>query len=314
MESDVRAHTYVRVNTQQWIVHTWHVGRGISGILAGAPHFRPSLRYTDSTIALLVRYTDCQKSPGFVIHQIGLRDLCAGFILRHHLFSLDMLRCTTAARWRLAASRHVGASVTTAAAATSKPPRSLLTHDIDPETAICTGGLAIITEAPGKGYGAFALGDIAAGTALVHYDGEVYLGMKELHLRYGRDGVIPFRLGRNGATDADVAWHKQWSEERRRRGVGVTGHYVFQVGIDHSSGTVVMVDAEDSQHPDSSWARFVNHSSDHPNVTTKAELQPSKGAGLVPLVRLITSRPVQAGEELLYDYGGTMHDFVEASY
>jgi hypothetical protein len=203
-----------------------------------------------------------------------------------------------------------------------------LTRDVDATTGLCAGGLVRIGESSGKGLGAFAEHRIAPSEdELVRYSGEVYHGMRQIHLRYGRDGTVPFRVGPNGASEADIEWHNGWKQERGKRGVSATGQYVFSAGVDHSTGFVTMVDAEDHEHPDTSWARYINHSRAAPNLTAKCELvdpvtnerasndfqSRRTGSDPVPAVRLFVTRTIEPGEELLFSYGGSMGDFVDES-
>ena len=160
------------------------------------------------------------------------------------------------------------------------PANAVLTRDVDPATHLCANGLVRVTESPGKGLGAFAARAILAHHELGQYQGEV-LTLAEFHVRYGVQGQIDA---------ADWERHCTFSRERQSRGVGVTGQYVFAVAS-------LYVDAEDPEH--SNWTRFLNHSD------TAANLQASKRVTSdgVPEVRFITKRTLDAGEELLFDYG-----------
>ncbi len=189
------------------------------------------------------------------------------------------------------------------------PPLSLLTRDIEAATGLTSDGVARIAPSGAKGWGAFATRDIKPLEQVTTYRGEVYRGLRSLHARYGKEGVIPPAF-------ADA--NRGWREERESRGVSVTGEYVFQCGVDHSTGLVIMVDGEDVAH--ASWARFINHSRDAPNLRAKCELLPPSahpdgadggdgGGGprekdmLRPLVTFFTTAGVKEGEELLFDYG-----------
>lgn len=227
---------------------------------------------------------------------------------------------------RLAASR--GSSSWFSSISRATPP---LTRDVDPTTSICADGQVRIGPSPGKGLGAFATALIEpSDDEIVRYGGEIYRGMRELHLRYGKDGVTApgpahFRLAQGWSREQDVEWYERWKNERRDRGVSVTGQYVFNAGIDHATGFVTMVDAEDFDHADTTWARFINHCSREPNLVVTCELvdpvtgkrasddfrRSHTGALSVPAVRLFVSRVIQPGEELLYSYGGSMGEFAE---
>jgi len=178
---------------------------------------------------------------------------------------------------------------------------SPFTADVDIVTGVCSNGRVRIAPSPGKGLGAFAvqaLSPVAAsgGEELVRgehqigeYRGEVYT-LNGLQMRYGRGGAI--------ATE-DKVWHDEWSRERRARGVSITGGYVFIVAdaLDPWS-EVLYVDAEDPKH--ATWTRYINHSAKQPNLMVRSSNGLSDAR---TTLRLVVSRQIEAGDELLIDYG-----------
>ena len=83
--------------------------------------------------------------------------------------------------------------------------------------------------------------------------------------------------------------------------MGISGQYIFNAGKCPDTRRDVVVDAEDPAF--ANWTRFINHSSQHANLAVSIEVlsNPSAIRG-TPIIRFITSRPVAAGEELLFDY------------
>ncbi len=107
-------------------------------------------------------------------------------------------------------------------------------------------------------------------------------------MRYGDGGEI--------AEDAR-AWHRRWSEERQRRGVGVTGQYVFNAGRCAATGAERFLDAEDPAR--SNWTRFLNHAGSSANLATTKTVADDG----TPTVRFHAARPIDVGCELTIDYG-----------
>lgn len=133
-----------------------------------------------------------------------------------------------------------------------------------------------IAPVPGKGLGAFSIRDRAAGEPLADYVGEI-LTASQVNARY--HGVA--------CTSEDLAW----LASRRDRDVSTTGHYLVNVGDGK------FVDAED---PDkSNWCRYINHSR-QPNVALKTL---PKGIDGNPRAWLVVLCDVEAGSELVFDYG-----------
>ena len=167
-------------------------------------------------------------------------------------------------------------------------PRSQrLPSDIEPETGLCADGWVRITTSLGKGLGAFATRGMQRSHPLDRYMGEV-LTISEFHARYGGPEV--------DIAEEDAEWHWLWSQDRQRRGVGVTGQYVFAVGSCPTTSRFLFLDAEEPEF--SNWTRFINHC-EAPNVHA-TKLVTEDG---VPTVFFSTSRAVLVGEELLLDYG-----------
>ncbi|KAJ1636502.1 hypothetical protein T492DRAFT_958411 [Pavlovales sp. CCMP2436] len=146
---------------------------------------------------------------------------------------------------------------------------------VDVEGAAAAG--ADIRPSPGKGMGAFAARARGAGELVGDYVGEI-MSAREKDARY---------LGLGEVAEADRAW----IESRRQRGVTVSGAYILGVGGD------IFVDAEDPQH--SNWCRYLNHDN-APNIALKTL---PRGLGGKPRAWFVTLRAVQAGEELVFDYG-----------
>jgi hypothetical protein len=176
------------------------------------------------------------------------------------------------------------------------------TSDVSVATGLCADGRVRIGQAAGKGLGAFAVVELSpdqpslATEGLVRgehqigeYRGEVYT-LDEMRARYGT-------AGEHAA--GDLEWREQWSAARRARGVSVSGRYVFMVSdaLDPWS-EVLYVDAEDPEH--ARWTRYINHSSERPNITVRSSNGLSDAR---TTLRLIVSRHIAIGEELLMDYG-----------
>ena len=174
--------------------------------------------------------------------------------------------------------------------------RHALPADVDVETGRCAGGRVCIADAPGKGLGAFAAHPLPYGLELGRYRGEMLL-LEGMHARYSSD------------PPGDAAWHgtfyewqHEWRQERERRGVTCTGRYVFKFGTHPKTGRLLMIDAEDPEH--ANWTRFLNHSRDGANL----EVRKSVAHDEAPAITFVTSRGIEAGEELLFDYGPAYFD------
>lgn len=139
---------------------------------------------------------------------------------------------------------------------------------------------------PDMGKGGFATDAIPCFTKIGSYKGEL-LTEDEALLRYKR--------GKHKEGKGD----KEWEESRKERKQTLTGTYLFNVG-DHA-GTVI--DAEDTDI--SGWCRFMNHASeDDPECNVKAfNRQTTAGELTHPIFYAI--RDIEAGEELMYDYGSS---------
>ena len=168
--------------------------------------------------------------------------------------------------------------------------------DVDAATGVVVGGLVRIASAGRKGLGAFALRDIdQAGFEVGQYQGEV-LTLGDLMERYGGGGGV------DSASEYESANRQaQWVADRQARGVGVTGQYIFSVGDCPGTGRRLLLDAEDPRS--SNWTRFLNHSARHPNLAARSEVTSGDRDGQrgTPRVRFVVLRPVQAGDELLFD-------------
>ena len=177
----------------------------------------------------------------------------------------------------------------------------VFTADVTASTGVCSDGRVRISPSPGKGMGAFAVRALSPAVAsgveglvrgehqIGEYRGEVY-NLQGLQMRYGRGGAI---------AEADVEWHAEWSRERQARGVGITGGYVFTVAdaLDPWS-EVLYVDAEDQER--ATWTRYINHSAKEPNLLVRSSNGLSDAR---TTLRIVITRRIEAGEELLIDYG-----------
>lgn len=168
------------------------------------------------------------------------------------------------------------------------PPGVKLPPDVDPLTGECGGGYVSIRESAGKGLGAFAARAMAPDHVVGLYKGEL-LSLSGYHARYG---------DANGQL-ADAEWHGRWSAARERRGVGVSGQYVFKLSVDEGEPPMFL-DAEDPAV--ANWTRYINHSDD-PNLATR----PLRGAGApaaaVAGVRFVVQKHIAPGAELTFFYG-----------
>ena len=183
--------------------------------------------------------------------------------------------------------------ITTASLGAALP----LTSDVDRRTGITACGHVRIApcELASKGLGAFAAHCMEPPFELGQYKGEI-LTLADLINRYGAGGV--------DEQDEFEAANRQaaWLAEREARGVGVTGNYLFNVGKCPHTRRTLLVDAED--HADANWTRYINHSTKRANLVAEREVVADPdGVRGVPIVRFVVSAPIDAGAELLFDYG-----------
>jgi len=168
---------------------------------------------------------------------------------------------------------------------------------IDPSTSFSYtsafhDGIEILPAPNGKGLGAFLTTNVAQGSILGEYSGEI-LTRKEVEARY-------WKTRRESKED------RKWRNSRKRRNQGISGDYLFDVGDDS------FIDGEDADC--SSWCRFANHAP--PNDGTAAcnveviwraeeasvntDLKEIVDAHHLYFVALVA---IEAGTELCYDYG-----------
>ena len=178
------------------------------------------------------------------------------------------------------------------------PLRGPLPPDVDPSTGLCANGRARVAPciSKAKGMGVFAVESLEAGFEIGRYAGEV-ITLTDLLSRYGAGGF--------DATNEYEAANKQarWMQDRERRTVGFTGQYVFNAGTCPCTMRAVLIDGED--HEVANWTRYINHSARRPNLQAASEVVASsdgKSMG-TPVVRFLVKHAVEAGEELLFDYG-----------
>ena len=190
---------------------------------------------------------------------------------------------------RQAAARLLHASGS-AARATRTLARGPLPPDVDPSTGLCASGLVRIAEAAGKGLGAFAARTLEPRSELGQYRGEL-LTLQAYRARYGDTEGETWRR-----RTADAEWHGQWSAERRCRGIGTTGQYVFKL----AGNEPMFLDAEDPA--EANWTRYINHSAD-PNLAAV------RGATSVRFV--VQQRPIAPGTELTFSYGPGFARWIE---
>ena len=164
--------------------------------------------------------------------------------------------------------------------------RAHLPADVDANSGLCAGGNVRISNSPSKGLGAFAEHRLPPGCAVGEYNGEL-LTLSAMHARYGTVA---------GYAAADVTWHREWSEERRRRGVGISGRYCFKWGSCPRTGRLLIIDGEDPQY--ANWTRFLNHSAKRPCLSASRAMHAE-----VPVIVFCSNREIEPGEELLFDYG-----------
>jgi SET domain-containing protein len=142
-----------------------------------------------------------------------------------------------------------------------------------------------IDKSEGKGFGAFATIPIVQGEWIGDYEGEM-LTTQEVKARY-------WNLGKPKKDD------RRWKKSRKRRGQGMSGDYLFDLSDD------IYVDGEDTDA--SGWCRFMNHAEETKqecNVKTESSRKYSNGENVIlPRLWFTAKRDIEAGEELLYDYG-----------
>uniref|UniRef100_A0A7S4FA60 SET domain-containing protein n=1 Tax=Chrysotila carterae TaxID=13221 RepID=A0A7S4FA60_CHRCT len=137
-----------------------------------------------------------------------------------------------------------------------------------------------IAPSPGKGMGVFALRQHTQEFVVGEYAGE-FLSQRDIDARYENPLRTP------GLWTPEDEW---WYENRVKRGVGCTGAYIFKVDDD------LYIDGEDCDT--ANWTRFLNHG--EPNLRVKSL---AKGLDGKPRVWFVALRDIEAGEELLWDYG-----------
>lgn len=116
---------------------------------------------------------------------------------------------------------------------------------------------------------------------------------------------------------------RRWIKSRKKRQQGITGDYLFDLGMDDT-----FLDGEDADV--SGWCRFMNHakeSSKACNVETKycvrecgsedsdEDRMANEGLGSAdetdatrPRLWFVATRDIESGEELSYDYGDSYWD------
>ena len=89
-----------------------------------------------------------------------------------------------------------------------------------------------------------------------------------------------------------------WFKARQDKKVSTTGEYLFAISSSLGAEPDIFIDAEDPWR--SNWCRFINHSSDA-NLRVKSLAYSGYTQG--PRVWFVSTRPIEAGEELCFDYG-----------
>ena len=171
------------------------------------------------------------------------------------------------------------------------------TADVDPCTGLCADGSVRIAacDNSNKGLGAFAVRSLHIHQEVGRYEGEV-ITLADLINRYGGGGFD--EVDEYEQANAQAAW----INERASRGVGVTGHYLFNVGKCPTTRRTLLVDAED--YAQANWTRYLNHSAKRANLVAEREVVPSPDGKVgEPIVRFIVQAPIEPGDELLFDYG-----------
>mmetsp|Transcript_45980 Transcript_45980/g.103866 ORF Transcript_45980/g.103866 Transcript_45980/m.103866 type:complete len:395 (-) Transcript_45980:322-1506(-) len=156
-----------------------------------------------------------------------------------------------------------------------------------------------IGDAGAKGLGAFATKAYTEGETVGDYEGE-WLGLRDLDVRYPHTAPLlkPGDPPRPTANLADI----EWRNDRMRRGVGLSGDYIF------GAGENIFVDGEDIEK--SNWGRFINHAPElekDPACNLRCKTLASDMFGK-PRVWFVAIRDIAPGEELLFDYGDTYWD------
>jgi len=167
---------------------------------------------------------------------------------------------------------------------------------IDPSTSFSyasarNDGIEILPAPNGKGLGAFLAADVAPGSILGEYTGEI-LTRNEVEARY-------WKVRKECKKD------RKWRNSRTRRNQGISGDYLFEVGDDS------FIDGEDADC--SSWCRFANHArpndgTDACNVEVIWRADASVDEALKKTVDthhlyFVALSAIKAGTELCYDYG-----------
>lgn len=212
-----------------------------------------------------------------------------------------LLRCrlarVAAASTRFGLASTAATTHTAAAAAKSCSSSSAglsatpLPADVDAATGLCAAGNVRIAKcsSESKGFGAFAVNPLEPGIEVGRYQGEA-LTFGELMARYGGGGESHLEY-------EAANWQAAWVADRQKRGVGVTGTYVFNAGSCPTTNRIILVDAEDPQF--SNWTRFINHSARQPNLEALYEVEAgTAGERGTPVVRFVVLRAVAAGDEV----------------
>ncbi|KAL7570475.1 hypothetical protein ACA910_004258 [Epithemia clementina (nom. ined.)] len=175
----------------------------------------------------------------------------------------------------------VFATTTVAVAALHGIRPSLSTGSLAHRSA-AKAGICIKVASKEKGLGAFATCDLKVGDYIGEYKGEK-LTRRQVQARY---------WGKQAKNRQDLTWEAS----RLERGQGVTGNYVLEM----KDGS--FVDAEDADR--SSWCRFMNHATEGSNpCNVKAFDRIRANGDLLVFPQFFAIRDIQAGEELLWDYG-----------
>ena len=137
------------------------------------------------------------------------------------------------------------------------------------------------------GFGAFAGNQIKEGDCPGDYEGDV-LTARDVSARYNGDphGV---------ATLKDTMWFKA----RQDKKVSTTGEYLFAISSSLGAEPDIFIDAEDPWR--SNWCRFINHAPE-PECNLRCRSLAADMHGN-PRIWFVALRDIEAGEELLYDYG-----------
>ncbi|KAL7562112.1 hypothetical protein ACA910_019857 [Epithemia clementina (nom. ined.)] len=143
-------------------------------------------------------------------------------------------------------------------------------------------GICIKVASKEKGLGAFATSNLKRGDYIGENTGEV-LTRRQVQARY---------WGKRAKNGQDLSWQAS----RSKRGQGLTGNFVLEM----KDGS--FVDSEDAEL--SSWCRFMNHATEG---TKPCNVKPfdrlAADDDLLTFPQYYAIRDIQAGEELLFDYG-----------